>query len=80
MCGRDNNNIGAGFIGGGRCGIKWGLGRRGGISGSEWVEWCVMKRGGQVITQDRQWAGNTAGRDDVVEKPKLKEGQNLVLL
>ena len=78
--GRDNNDIRAVLGGGDRHGIERGLGQRGGISGSEWVEWSGTERGGRVITLDRQGARNMAGRGDVVEKPKLKERQSLVLL
>ena len=61
--GGDNDEIGAGFGGGGRRGIEWGLGRRGGISGSERVEWSGMERGGRVINLDRRRDRNTAGRE-----------------
>ena len=64
--GGDNDKIGAGFGGGGGRGIEWVLGRRGGISGIEQVEWSGMERVGRVINLDRRWAGNTAGRYNVV--------------
>ena len=46
--GGDNDEIGDGFGGeGGRGrGIERGLGRRGGVSGSEQVKWSGMERGG----------------------------------
>ena len=65
---RDNDEIGAGFGGGGGRGIKRGLGRRGGISGGERVEWIGMDWGGLVINLDRRQARNMAGRDDIVAK------------
>ena len=43
-CGGDNDEIGAGFGGGGGHGIKQGIGSRGGVSGSERVEWSEMER------------------------------------
>ena len=68
--GKDNGDIGVG--GGIGRGVGRGseqrLGRRGGISGSERVEWSGMEWVGQVIHQDRRQAGNTAGRDGVVAK------------
>ena len=59
--GGDNKDIGTGFGGGGRRGIKWGLGQRRIISGSKRVEWSGMDRGGQLINLERQRAGKTAG-------------------
>ena len=78
--GGDNDATGSGFGGGSRHGIERGLGRRGGISGSERVKWSRMERGGRVINLDRQRDRNTAGREKEVAKPKLKEVQSLVLL
>ena len=57
--GGDKDKIGSGF-GGGR-GAEWGLGRRGGISGSERVKWIGMERGRQEINLDRGRAGSTSG-------------------
>ena len=65
MGGGDNDKIGARFGGGGGRGIEWGLGKRGGVSGSKRVEWSGMERVGRVINLDRQRAGNTSGRDVV---------------
>ena len=49
----DNDAIGAGFVGGGGCGIERGFGRRVGVSGSKQVEWSGMELVGQVINLDR---------------------------
>ena len=42
----DNEDIGDGFGGGVGHGIELGIGRIGGVSGSERVEWSGMERGG----------------------------------
>ena len=44
--GRDNDDIGAGFGGGGGRGIERGLKMRGGVAGSERVKWNILERGG----------------------------------
>ena len=48
-----NNGIGVGSRGGDGCGIERGLGRRGVVSGSKWVEWIGMEWVGQVNHLDR---------------------------
>ena len=59
--GGDNDDIGVRTGGGGRYGIKRGIGRRGRISWSKWVEWSVMEWGRRVIHLDIRRAGNTTG-------------------
>ena len=59
--GRDNDNIRVRTGGGVGRGIERGLGRRGGISVSERVEWSRMKWSGRVINQYRRREGNTSG-------------------
>ena len=59
--GRDNNDTGVGIRRGVGRGSKRGLGRRGGISGSERVKCSVMEWGVRVIHQDRQREGNKEG-------------------
>ena len=61
-----NDDIGVG-IGVGR-GIERKLGQRGGVSGSEQVEWSGMAWGERVKHLDRQRSGYTAGGGDVVSK------------
>ena len=62
-----SDKIGDGVRGGVGRGTKRGRVRRGGVSGSEWVKWSGMERGGgrMIHHLDRKRAGNMTGRDKV---------------
>ena len=65
-----NNGTGVRIGGGVGHGIKRGLRPRGGVSGSERVEWSGMEWVGRVNHLDRQWAGKTAGGVGIVRNIK----------
>ena len=81
LCGGINKEIRDKVGGRVRQGNEHGRGRRGGVSGSERVQWSGMEwGGGQMIDNlDRRRARNTAGRERVAKNLNL-EGQSLVLL
>ena len=80
--GGDNNEIEAGFGGGGGRGIGQVLGRRGGVSGSEWVKWSGMEQGGgQMIDQTRQtkvWEQVREGKSSKISKLRGTESSALI--